>query len=232
MGNRGEERDSKMSKMIKTFKIETVERAKRDGNFYVILKVLKKIKYKYKGKTNFEKPLFAMLVDISESNLPMPANAYNPVFMFKRQSTRSDSEGKPIGDSDGDEYAGTPTPEDYFTLPDISNAINSDAPVASADKMTYDIGLHYLSSVFLQNFDNPEAADLFLNKVVADVERFLKDLSDYVERNQKTFDWESLSYNGSTRNVSKSVTVVKGMGTVVSFSEGRAKDVALPSKEE
>src|SRR4030067_462172 len=115
-------------------------KADHDRSFYAIVQILKKIKFKHKGTPTVDKPVFTVLFNVVESNLPIPANAYNPVFMFKRANPElvltigGPGPDKWTPQESGDDYIGTPSPEQYLTLPDYDNNINSDAVVERGGK--------------------------------------------------------------------------------------------------
>lgn len=228
--HRDRESPDKLTVTVTDFKEKMRKKARETEGYYVIMEILRKVKFKHQGKVSFEKPAFTLLVNVVESNLPMPANVYNPVFKFKRGTNivKLKPDGTIEAADEKDDYVGTPTPEEYFTLPDYNNAINSDEPVKNEDG-TVKLGEHYIHSTFVKIFDKPEEADAFILALVSEVERFVADISSFVEQNDKLFEWERFTMNGISDEGQNEITILKGgkanRGTVISFTEGRSFNV-------
>lgn len=231
---------AKSNKVVKT-QSELKERVRmivrRDGGFYAIYEVLKKVKFKNKGKVSFEKPLFSLLVHVVESNLPLPANTPNPIFMFKREKAIvvPDDKGDFQVFDGADEYCGMPTPEEYFTLPDWGNHINADLPEQvklptpvddtpdpGRTLTEYRIGLHYLSSMFVKQFESAEDADAFLAKMHKDLQVFLLDLEKFWQVNEKSIGWGKMWTHGTTKSLTDTVS---NDVMIPSFTEGKGRTI-------
>lgn len=204
-------------------KFKNTIRAEGDQNrsYYTVVEVLKKIKFKHKGKNAIEKPVFTVLFNVVESNLPMPANAYNPVFMFKRKNPELvNRDGKWVPRDEDDDYIGTPSPEQYFTLPDYDNGINADAVVERDGKKF--IGELYLASMFLKTFDSGEVADAFIKQIMDDLQGFLAAITNYMTEKKDLFEWEGHNLMGATKVSTQMKLMFKA---VASFTEKGGADI-------
>ena len=203
---------------------------RRDGGFYVVVEILKKVKFKDRGVVNFDKPVISVLVHVIESNLPMPANTYNPIFMFKRECNVVKKVVDAFEVTDGnDTYIGMPTPEEYFTLPDFGNHINADVPIevetqnktpAGYVVTENKIGLHYVTANFVQRFESVEVADAFLTQMEKDIAGFLVSLEKFWKGNVKLLSWSKLWTIGVTKGGAESEC---SNVMIPSFTEGKGK---------
>ena len=227
--NRGEG-PSKMTITVGDFK-EKMRRRARDGGYYVIMEILRKVKFKHQGKVCFDTPAFTLLINVVESNLPLPANVHNPVFKFKRGSnivTAFNADGTITAKDGKDDYVGTPTPEEYFTLPDYNNIINADVPSKQEDG-THKIGEHYIHSTFVKIFEKVEDADAFVEGMLGEVERFLNDLDAFKQLNEKYFEWEKFTMDSVNPEGHNQITLTKGGP---SFTEGRIDVVKMSNQKD
>ena len=146
---------------------------------------------------------------------------HNPIFKFKRGSdivTAFNADGTITAKDGNDDYVGTPTPEEYFTLPDYNNVINADTPVKLVDG-THKLASHYLHSTFVKIFDKVEDADAFVTALLGEMERFLLELEAFVDQNEKFFEWEKLTMESVNPDGHNQITLAKGGP---SFTEGRS----------
>jgi len=219
--NRGKgEAPGNLTVTVGDFK-ERMRRKAKEGGYYIILEILRKVKFKHQGKVSFEQPAFTLLINVIESNMPMPANVHNPIFKFKRGSdivTAFNADGTITAKDGNDDYVGTPTPEEYFTLPDYNNVINADTPVKLVDG-THKLASHYLHSTFVKIFDKVEDADAFVTALLGEMERFLLELEAFVDQNEKFFEWEKLTMESVNPDGHNQITLAKGGP---SFTEGRS----------
>jgi hypothetical protein len=202
-------------------------KAREERSFYATVEVLKKMKFKHGGKTTVDKPVFTVLFNVIESNLPMPANAYNPVFMFKRTNPELvQKDGKWVPQGENDDYIGTPSPEQYFTLPDYDNGINADAVIERDGKKV--IGDYYLASMFLKTFESAEVADDFIKRVMKDLEAFLAAMTNYMTEKKTLFEWEGYHLAGATKATSEIKLIHT---TVASFTEKSSGPEVRPVRQ-
>jgi len=198
-------------------------RAQEDKSFYVTVEILKKIKFKHDSNIAVDKPVFTVLFNAFQSDLPIPANMYNPVFMFKRANPELiNKDGKWIPQGTDDDYVGTPSPEQYFTLPDFDNGINADAIIPNPNKEGGRIGDFYLASMFLKTFESAEVADDFIKRVMKDLEAFLTAMTKYMIEKKALFEWEGYNYMGATKGRSEIRLMHKA---VASFTERGGPDM-------
>lgn len=179
---------------------------KTTNGFYVVMEIMKKVKFKHNGEMRLKNPAFTLLVNVVESNLPMPANNYNPIFKFKRKLRKPEEmESAP----EETEYVGIATPDEYFTMPDLDNLVNSDK----------ERGEFYLASGFTRVFDDGLKADSFLDEMMIDLQDKLNALEKFMNDNRKMLEWESYGLGGVTDMFKNRVVLLKGGGTIISFLE-------------
>jgi hypothetical protein len=228
-------KDNILAGKVSDFRIKVRAAAKAEHSLYVIMEVAKKLKLKHDGKDVSERPVYTIYLNVTESNLPMPANMYNPVFMFVRGSQQVETEhGTGIIDK-GDKYIGCPSPGQYFTLPDYDNKINADAVevrevmvetggVPAAEKATeYIIGQYYLTSAFLQTFTDPVKADAFIVAVKTELRQFLSDLQRFLDTHPDMVKWGGYEHHAVTKGTAVEARLVDGDGSIASFTEGNIK---------
>lgn len=169
----------------------------RDGGiYYTVLNIRKRIHFKKDGIV-YTIPKVLLDITIVESNLPMPANVYNPVFKYRRDNKENPLDATKVS------YVGLPTPEEYFTLPEgVDNQINKSDPP----------GDYFLTPGFLKWFEDMESADGFLTTMADQIKIFLCELQEFVEANKKYFDWEEIGTIGIMKTGVKKGIVAKEYG--------------------
>jgi hypothetical protein len=228
-------KDNLLAGKVSEFRTKVRAAARAEHSLYVIMEVAKKVKLKHDGKDVTTKPIYTIYLNVTESNLPMPANMYNPVFMFQRGNRTVETiAGTGISDH-GDKYVGCPSPGQYFTLPDFDNKINADAVevrevmvetggVPGEEKaIKYVIGEHYLTSAFLQTFDDPLKANAFIVAVKTELHQFLADLQAYLDKHSVMVKWGGYEHHAVTKGASMEARLVDGDGSIASFTEGNIK---------
>jgi hypothetical protein len=228
-------KDNILAGKASEFRTKIRAMAKVERSLYVIMEVAKKLKLKHDGKDVSERPVYTIYLNVNESNLPMPANMYNPVFMFERGNrTVETAAGTGITDH-GDKYVGCPSPGQYFTLPDYDNKINADAVevrevmvetggVPASEKATqYLIGQYYLTSAFLQTFTDPVKADAFIVAVKTELRQFLSDLQRFLDTHPDMAKWGGYEHHAVTKGATMEARLVEGDGSFASFTEGNIK---------
>jgi len=223
-------KETNLESKAQIFKTEIRANTKGEKQPYVLMEIAKKVKLKHEGKDRTENPAFTVYIRVIESNLPLPASVYNPVFMFKRGCPFVENEhGTGIVDR-GDVYVGSPSPGQYFTLPDFDNKINPDAVEAitnekadAPDPIKWRIGEYYLTSAFIQIFASAKEADEFINKVKTELRQFLIDLDTFMKTRPEMVEWGGYEYHAVSKTFVKHTRLVSGDGSFASFTEGNVK---------
>jgi hypothetical protein len=213
-----------MNSEANDFKDEVRAAGEKEGGLYIIYEIAKKVKLKHEGEIRTEHPAFSVYIHVIESNLPIPASCYAPVFKFKRADCHAFASART---DKGDVFVGFPTPEEYYTLPDFDNKINADKVVVPDEgeqkELRATIGEYYLSSAFIQIFDDPKVFADFLVKFKKELNDFLDALQTYHELHPDMMEWGGFELHGATQKSSFDLRLVKGDGTLSSFTEGNVK---------
>lgn len=175
-----------INEIIKDYSTEMKQRALNESSeFFVILTIAKKPKFKVYGKIRWNPPFYCIMVDTNRSNLPLPANVYNPYFKMRRTDMK-----EPFN-NELQKYVGITSVDEYFTLPDFSNRINSDEQV----------GEFYATSAFTEVFDSSKQADFFISNLLDELRKFLNELANFIKDDQRKelTEWEGTYLAGVTK---------------------------------
>lgn len=148
----------------------TFAKAVREGKFAVVLKVVRKPRWKWDGHVLPEsQPKHIVYIEVADFKL-LPTDVEGAIFKFTRSV-----ETKPGNAEIGMKYLGVVTPMEYLTLPAIDN---------EGGRFTAGQAREFLAANLVQAFDQPDDATASVKSVLADIQRFLRELYEFQQRNK------------------------------------------------
>ena len=146
----------------------TFGKAVREGKFAVVLKVVRKPRWKWNGHVLPEQtPKHIVYIEVTDFKL-LPTDVEGAIFKCSRS---------PDPNAIVQKFLDVATPMEYLTLPAVDN---------DGSRFTVGPAPEYLAANIVQAFDTSEDATLFAKDVLARVQRFLKELFEFEKRNKES----------------------------------------------
>lgn len=147
-------------------------KAVREGKFAVVLKVVRKPRWKWDGHVLPEsQPKHIVYIEVADFRL-LPTDVAGAIFLISRaEKTVTSSSAEIVR-----KYLRVATPMEYLSLPAVDN---------DGSRATIGLSQEYLAANLVQAFDKPDDATAFISTVLADIQRFLRELYEFEQRNKE-----------------------------------------------